>query len=151
MRNEIIFVALLVCLLAGCKKEVAAYTPPDGSYGLIYTKVFATTCASSGCHNGAQAAPSPILKGEGAYDALLGVTPHNAQAATADLKLIVPNDPDKSFLYQKIIFDSSAYRFGAAMPAGGLTLGHDPIAFLRQWIVAGAPHDGHVADQNLIH
>jgi hypothetical protein len=36
------------------------------------------------------------------------------------------------------------------MPTGGLTLTPAQIEFVRQWIAAGAPLEGHVADKALI-
>jgi hypothetical protein len=141
---------LLASLVVGCKKEPIAYVPPDGSYGLIYTKILATTCALSGCHTSDDGATYPSLEGAAAYAAIVNGAAHNSQAHNQGLTLVKPSDPAKSFLYQKMIFDSSAYAFGSAMPAGGLTLTRDPIAFVRAWIVAGAPESGHVADRNLI-
>jgi hypothetical protein len=146
--------AALICL-AGCKKEVE-YVAPDSSYGLIYNQIFTTSCAVSGCHlsSGKRRHVTegvyPILKGEAVYDALINAATFNTQATNAGLKLVVPNDPETSFLYQKIIYDSTAYPFGSAMPSGGLTLTAGQIAFVRQWIAAGAPLNGHVADRTLM-
>jgi hypothetical protein len=139
---------------AACGKE-EEFTPPDSSYGLIYTQIFAPSCALSGCHLEADRKKDPVgqrpyLEGKDAYSQLFMGTPENGQAAAAGLKLIRPNDPGTSFLYQKIIYDSSAFQFGAKMPSGGLSLTADEILFVRQWITAGAPHDGHVADRSLI-
>jgi hypothetical protein len=141
--------------ITGCKKEVE-YVAPDSSYGLIYTQIFTTSCAVSGCHlnSGKRKQVTegvyPILKGEAVYDALINAATFNTQATNAGLKLVVPNDPETSFLYQKMIYDSSAYKFGSAMPSGGLTLTANQIAFVRQWIAAGAPLNGHVADRTLM-
>jgi hypothetical protein len=150
----LLFVPIMI-FLASCGEKADPYLVPDSSYGLIYTKIFSTSCALSGCHSEAQkrkdpAGTEPYLEGEVAYTSLINATPDNGQAAAAGLKLVVPTDPDNSFLYQKIIFDSSSHKFGAAMPGGGLTLTADQILFVRQWIVSGAPHDGHVADRSLI-
>lgn len=146
----LLYPTLLLLLLSGCKKEELPYAPPDGSYGLIYTKIFSTSCALSACHDGGAGAASPTLTGEPAFDGLLNATPANSQAVNAGLMLVKPSDPDASFLYQKLIFDSTAFAFGSEMPAGGLTLSADQVAFVRQWIAAGAPESGHVADRSLI-
>ena len=146
----LLFPTLLLLLLGGCKKEELPYSPPDGSYGLIYTKIFATSCALSACHDGGDGAASPNLDGKTAFAAISNTTPANSQAASAGLKLVDSADPDNSFLYQKLIFDSTAFAFGSEMPAGGLTLSADQIAFVRAWIAAGAPESGHVADRSLI-
>jgi hypothetical protein len=138
----------------GCKEE-PEYVAPDSSYGLIYDQIFAPSCALSGCHAEAKKkrdaiGNEPYLDGESAFSNLVNVSPHNLQAASAGLKLVFPGNADSSFLYQKIIYDSSAFQFGAKMPSGGLTLSANQIEFVRQWIAAGAPLSGHVADRNLI-
>ncbi len=144
----------LLCTTS-CTKDVE-YVAPDSSYGLIYNQIFAPSCALSGCHANSgkkknlTEAVHPLLAGETAYGGLINGLAYNTQAANAGLKIVIPNDPDNSFLYQKIIFDSSAYQFGAAMPSGGLVLTANQITFVRQWIAAGAPLDGHVADRSLM-
>jgi hypothetical protein len=150
---SITLIAALVGL-SSCKPE-AEYTAPDSSYGLIYDQIFTPSCALSGCHAAGQKKRDPdgyppFLEGEAAYNAVINTVPANSQAASAGLKLVWPSSPDSSFLYQKITFDSSAYRFGAEMPNGGLTLSANQIAFVRQWIAAGAPLAGHVADRSLM-
>ena len=156
MRRFPLFLAAALCMVlaSGCKDE-PEYVAPDSSYGLIYDRIFATNCALSGCHHEAEKKRDPdgtlpYLAGEAAYTNLLNATPHDLRAANADLKLVLPGSPDSSFLYQKITFDSSAFQFGSAMPTGGLELTANQIEFVRQWIAAGAPLTGHVADRNLI-
>ena len=75
---------------------------------------------------------------------------HDQNAADAGLHLVMPFNADSSFLYQKMIFDSSAFQFGSPMPQGGLTITADQIEFVRQWIEAGAPELTHVADRSLV-
>lgn len=124
------------------------FEPPDSSYGLIYSNVFSTSCALSGCHDGASRSPS--LQGAGVYNAIIGQNPENQMALQAGLQLIKPQDPDSSFLYQKLVFDSSEFKFGSPMPQGGISLSADKIEFVKLWIEAGAPEEGHVADRSLI-
>jgi len=126
------------------------YTPPDSSFGLIYTKVFASSCALSGCHSETATYVSPALKGENTYQNIVNAAVQNLQAENAGLKLIVPNEEDNSFLYQKLIYDSSPHQYGSPMPSGGLSVSSDAIEFIRLWIAAGAPLEGHVADRTLI-
>jgi len=147
--------ALILLCTTSCNKDVE-YVAPDSSYGLIYNQIFAPSCALSGCHapsgkkRNITEAVHPLLEGEAAYGGLINGLAYNTQAANAGLKMVVPNDPETSFLYQKIIFDSSAYQFGSAMPSGGLVLTANQVTFVRQWIAAGAPLDGHVADRSLM-
>jgi hypothetical protein len=154
MRWVHLYLFLGILVWTSCKRDTE-FVPPDSSYGLIYERIFTTSCALSACHLEPEkkrdpAGQSPFLNGEDTYSAITGATPTNSQAAGVGLKLILPGDPNQSFLYQKIIYDSSAYQFGAKMPSGGLSLSEDQIAFIRQWIVAGAPFEGHVADRSLI-
>lgn len=153
--RQVIVLAMFVLIgLFGCKKE-EVYVAPDSSYGLIYDQIFAKSCALSGCHADAQkkrdpAGTYPILEGEAAYTTLINGASLDSRATNAGLKLVTPSDPTTSFLYQKIAYDSSAYKFGAKMPSGGLTLTANQIKFVRQWISAGAPLTGHVADRSLM-
>lgn len=149
-----LLIAFVFLLFNGCKDE-PDYIVPNSSYGLIYDRIFTQSCALSGCHLEADRKRDPVgthpyMEGESAYGSLVNATPENLQAANAGLKLVLPGNPDSSFLYQKIIFDSSAFQFGSTMPTGGLSLTANQIEFIRQWILAGAPLEGHVADQNLI-
>ncbi|MEL6252800.1 MAG: hypothetical protein AAFR87_12370 [Bacteroidota bacterium] len=140
---------LLISLFA-CESETPGsdYMPPDGSFGLVYSKIFTPSCALSGCHNGE--AREPSLTGEDTYNNIFGKTPVNQNAANAMLEYIMASSPDSSFLYQKIAYDSSQFQFGSAMPLGGISLTADQVTFVRQWIVAGAPESGHVADRSLV-
>lgn len=136
-------------LFVACDSEepTPTFTPPDSSFGLVYTKIFQPTCAVSGCHDGTT---SPILTGETAYDAIFNVNAINGQANAAGLQLIRPDDADSSFLYQKLIYENSNFKFGAKMPLGGLVVSDDAIQFVKEWVEAGAPETGHVADRTLI-
>lgn len=155
MKRNKIFLAMLVAIsLVGCKKE-EVYVAPDSSFGLIYDKIFVTSCALSGCHLGPEkkkdaAGTYPILNGADTHGVLFNGAPSDSRALNAGLKLVSPGDPEHSFLYQKMIYDSSAFQFGSKMPSGGLLLTANQIKFVRQWIVAGAPLTGHVADQALM-
>jgi hypothetical protein len=156
MKKYLFFAVLTTAVLAACKKTLAvepAYQAPDSSYGLIYNKIFAPTCALSGCHaqeDHTAHAHAVTLAGNSAYDALINGATKNSQAAAAGLKLIIPRDTVKSFLYQKIIYSRAAHKYGSPMPTGGLKLTANQIEFVKQWIMAGAPKEGHVVDKALM-
>ncbi|MFK7924145.1 MAG: hypothetical protein AB8H47_19460 [Bacteroidia bacterium] len=137
-------------ILSACKEPIPepTYTPPDSSFGLIYSNIFAPSCALSGCHVSGQEAP--LLMGENVYQSIVGMAATNGEAMQIGLQLIKPFDADSSFMYQKLVYDSSAFQFGAPMPQGGISLADDKIAFVKEWIEAGAPLLGHVADRTLI-
>ncbi len=141
--------ALAAMLMIGaCKKDdtTPEFTAPDSSYGLVYSKIFESSCATSNCHGGAA---EPNLASADTYNDLFAA-PINQEAAQAGLQLVVASDVDNSFLYQKLIFADSPFQFGSPMPLGGLTITENQIEFIRQWIAAGAPETGHVADRSLI-
>ena len=141
---------ILLIFFIACESDNPGddFTPPDGSFGLVYTKVFTPSCALSGCHE--IGARQPTLKGEDTYANIFGITPANQNAANAMLEYIMASSPDSSFLYNKIAYDSAQFQFGSAMPLGGISLTQNQITFIRQWIVAGAPESGHVADRSLV-
>ena len=151
MNHQIITVVLSISLLVfACKKdpEPPEFTVPDSSYGLIYDKILTPSCGISGCHDGASV--HPRLSGENTYQSMITDHVHDHDANHAGLHLIDPGSPENSFLYQKVIYDSSEYKFGSPMPQGGLTISKNQINFLRQWIAVGAPETGHVADRSLV-
>jgi hypothetical protein len=49
-----------------------------------------------------------------------------------------------------LIFDNSNFKFGNSMPLGADVLTAKQIEFVRQWIAAGAPETGDVADKTLL-
>lgn len=151
--KSILYLGLCISVLLflfSCESDTPkpGFEPPDSSFGLIYTNIFSTSCALSGCHDGSSRSPS--LTGEGTYDALIGQKPENQMALQAGLQLIKPSDPDSSFLYQKLVFDVTEFKFGSPMPQGGISLSSEKIEFVKLWIEAGAPETGHVADRSLI-
>lgn len=150
-QGGIFMLGLFLCLtLFSCESDppTPAYTPPDSSFGLVYTKIFTTSCSVSGCHDGKEQSPS--LTGADTYRELISQDPANQEALQANLELIKPSVSDSSFLYQKLIFATSNFKFGSPMPQGGLSLTSNEIEFVREWIDAGAPETGHVADSTLL-
>ncbi len=97
----------------------------------IQAVIFTPTCASSNCHG------SPTFAGGGlnlsdadaSFASLVGV----ASTGNAAILRVAPNDPDGSYLIQKL--EGNA---GAQMPLGGQPLDPADIAEIRQWILDGA-------------
>jgi hypothetical protein len=58
-----------------------------------------------------------------------------------DLQLIVPGDPDASFLVMKMKAPSSSTALGAPMPYGFEPLSESQVEMLRTWIADGARRD----------
>jgi hypothetical protein len=155
MKKTICFFAFATVLVFACKKETVAPTPTTtDSFGLIQQKILDTKCASAGCHastsdNGYKQ-HGLVLKGADVYERIFNGTVKNADAVKANLKQIVANDLDKSFLYQKCNYAKSPYKYGSSMPLGDNDLTANQLKFIEQWIKAGAPKTGDVADKTLL-
>lgn len=122
----------VVFVITGCDGGGDGTTPTDGAP--TFTEVYAVlepSCAISTCHavgsgNGME------LDDAGAYDALVDAPALGAPGQT----LVVPSDPDGSYLVQKL--EGTTGIAGAPMPPpfGG----QDPadVQLIRDWIAAGA-------------
>jgi uncharacterized protein YjdB len=97
--------------------------------------IFTNNCAISGCHTG----PSPTgpglnLSAGQAYNALVNKPSVGFPGAT----LVIPNDPDNSYLVRKLENRNIA---GARMPDGAAALPQSTINVIRNWIAAGAQNN----------
>ncbi len=151
----IAFFAMIMLFFAACKKETVTPTPtPTSSFGLLQTKVLDKSCALSGCHastaDNAFKQHGLVLKGDNVYTSLINGSVKNPDAIKANLKQIVPNDLENSFFYQKINFKNAKHKYGVSMPIGLDDLTANQIKFIEQWIKAGAPKEGDVADKTLL-
>jgi hypothetical protein len=158
------FKALLIGLVAlqfySCKKETVVIDPVDkhsntsGSFELLQKVVLSKSCATSGCHSsetdGTYKQHKLILTGPEVYKNLINGSVANSKAIDAGLKQIIPKDADKSFFYQKLNFAASPHKFGNSMPLGADVLTAKQLKFISDWIAAGAPEKGHVADEELL-
>ena len=155
MKKTILLLSFATLLVFACKKETVTPTPvTTDSFGLIQQKIFDTKCSSSGCHGSSSdnsyKQHNLVLKGADVYERIMNGAVKNADAIKANLKQIVPNDLDKSFIYQKCIYYKSTYKYGNSMPLGANDLTANQLKFIEQWIKAGAPKTGDVADKTLL-
>ncbi|MBA3658883.1 MAG: hypothetical protein H0W67_04735 [Gemmatimonadales bacterium] len=127
-------------------------TTSAATFARVQTDVFTPSCATVGCHVGSAASGGLDLSAAVAYEQLIGVVPTNPNAKADGLKRVVAFKPDSSLLYHKLIFPAGhhASDYGNVMPTGtgGLTVGQ--VEYVRQWIAAGAPKTGTVADPILL-
>jgi hypothetical protein len=154
-RMSILFVATLFCIaMAQCKKHttpVEVVDPTIASFLNMQTHIFKHSCNTSGCHNTAAASNVQhglVLEGADVYERLINIAPKNTDAKAANLRLVVPNSADSSFLFTKCAWTS--HKFGNQMPLGADALIANEIEFIKQWINAGAPKTGVVADYKLL-
>lgn len=120
-------------LVPGCDDPEPQDAPP--TFEEIDERVFQVSCVFSTCH---KSGPSPAgmlsLEGDVAHMSLVDVR----SSVLADEVLVVPGDPDASYLMEKL---------GAAMPAAGDSMPPDAALdterteLVRAWIEAGAADD----------
>ena len=108
------FALAFLFLTPACKKDDPkddpAYAPPEGSYKLVFEKIFKPSCALSNCHSKEGDFGHHGLGNNYTYEHLLNEDCKNADAKAAGLRLIKPGDPDQSFLFAKIKWTGSPYR-----------------------------------------
>jgi len=105
------------------------------TFSEVQTRIFNASCAFSGCHAGSSPAQGLDLTAGAAYTNIVDV----ASSQQPSLDRIEPDEPDASYLYLKIIDDSSIS--GSRMPRGAPALAQELIDLLRDWIERGAPND----------
>ena len=138
--------------LAACAGGDAVGTGPiDGTFARLQQQVLIPSCATAGCHDGTGAG-GLTLSGSGAYTDLVGAVPSHAGARQAGLRRVTPFHADSSQLYQRLL--SPTHRLpvdlGPVMPVGTAPLTAGQVEYVLQWIAAGAPRRGEVADAALL-
>ena len=157
-------VAALLLFSAGCGggESLATGSPVSSapgapaattaSFAQIQASVLTTSCATSGCHLGSSPQGQLSLSADVAYEQLVGISPANPAARADGLKRVRPGLPDSSLLYHKLITVAGhhAHDYGNPMPSGTAGLSVGVVEYIRQWIAAGAPKTGVVADGSLL-
>ena len=105
------------------------------TFTAVQQQIFTQSCAFSGCHGGSSPAQGMDLRAGAAYSNIVNVR----SSEMSSLDRIEPSDPDNSYLYLKVIGDSSIS--GSRMPRGRAPLSQNLIDLLRDWIERGAPND----------
>ena len=159
----IVFLSIsLLLLMIGCNSEESKTTGPNNdlvnlsTYEVIQTEIWDQSCIS--CHMiGASYANQSglILTADVSYGQLMNRVPSNVTAAEDGLSLVGDEgyaSLPKSFLWEKINANDMDHfyqdhpEYGAIMPLGDDFLTNGELEFIRQWIEAGAPEAGQVAD-----
>lgn len=140
----------LVALACSDAGSPASTIPVDGSFARLQNRVLVPSCATGGCH--VSGSGSVVLSGPSAYDALVNATPTHTVARIAGLKRVTPGRPDSSLLYLRLLAPTHhlPLDLGPVMPEGRPALSAGQVEFLLQWIAAGAPRRGEVADAALL-
>ena len=147
----------LLVFAAACgdvSSTTSAEEVPAGSFAKLQTAVLAKSCAVGGCHvaSGAASAGNLSLEGQAAWDNLVNVVPTMLSAKQDGLRRVRPGRPDSSLLYLKLISPprQTGKDYGNTMPVGGAPLSAGQLEFVLQWIAAGAPKSGDVANPTLL-
>lgn len=128
----------LILALVFCSTSVLGQTTFDR------VKVIFDNNCTTGCHSGANPDAQLNLSGsvEEVYNEIVNVTPLNPAAVTAEMKLVDPGYPERSFLFAKIAGDIDPIdhlipAMGGLMPQNQSQLAYEEIELVRQWILYG--------------
>ena len=153
-RNLPLFAVLSAILLffSACSKSENPTQPGNtSSFAKLQEKVITKTCVS--CHTtGSNYANESglVLDPPVAYTNLVGVPSHHPNALADGILRVKPGSADSSLLYMKVHGIPQGKNYGSPMPMGLPTLSIGQQEFIRQWINAGAPKSGVVADPALL-
>ncbi len=125
-------VVCLTVLLAACAPS-SEDAMPAATFDAVCDEIFEPACAS--CHEGPSPAGGLVLSSATQRDDLL-VAPDNAVARESGWSLVVPFDPEGSFLLRKL--DGPGVGEGAAMPSEAEMLAEPWRQLLVEWIANGA-------------
>jgi len=128
---------LLTLVAAGCAGEGAGGSATSGGASLadIQQQIFTPSCAFFGCHDAVvQQAGLNLSTVAASHAGLLNA----ASTLCPGRTLVIANDPDASYLMNKV--GASTDRCGTQMPdIGGLpSLSDEQLEQIRSWIEAGA-------------
>ncbi len=128
--------ALLVT--AACQPEDTYIDSMEPSIEDIQVFVFDEVCATSGCHDAETAGGELDLSTvDASYDGLVDVPAVNSVAAANGWRLVLPGEPDLSFLVRKM--EEPGLGEGAPMPLDGTEVTEFYMNAIREWIAMGAP------------
>ncbi|MDB4916386.1 MAG: hypothetical protein JWM95_4030 [Gemmatimonadetes bacterium] len=132
--------------------SVQVPTDNVASFDRLQTELFTPSCATANCHVGSSAQAGLILTPDAAYANLVGVAPTNTNAISDGMRRVMAGKPDSSLLYRKLVMAAgfNAHDYGNPMPTGTAGVSIGQLEFVRQWIAAGAPKTGVVADAALL-
>jgi hypothetical protein len=133
MRSGILALSVLVGCASAVEVEDTDASPP--TFTEVYSEVLAPSCAFSSCHGPASAGYLGWSDAATAHAALVD----QASAAASERVLVVPGDPESSYLLDKLLGAEGISGDPMPPPVGGLDAAK--IELVRAWIAAGAAND----------
>ncbi len=122
----------LSVVLIACGDEAPSEAGPP-TLAVVENQVFSKSCAiGTSCHTtGIQAGALDL--DSPSFDKIVNVT----SPTLPDRKLVVPGDPDASYLFEKTAEAQPA--LGQPMPLGSFPIEPERLQLLHDWIAAGCP------------
>ena len=159
LKGATIILGAFLIITACSKQSIDTPNPVTevASFSLMQDKILTPTCATSGCHasntdNGFKQ-HGLVLEKSVAYENLVGVMPVNLLSKADGHLRVKAFKSLESLLYHKLEWNSVHHggkQYGLPMPLGSTALSVGQIEFVRQWIEAGAPKTGKVANPKLL-
>lgn len=161
----LVFALPILCIsalfIAGCDQQKTEEDFDDSStWRSIQTRILDPNCKNCHASGSSFAEQSGFVLDEAlAYGEVVNATVKNTAAKKDGLEMLGRQGlPSlyKSYFWEKINYPNEDHYmadhpyYGALMPLGGDPLTNGELEFIRQWIVAGAPKEGKVADLKLL-
>jgi hypothetical protein len=159
LKGATIILGAFLIITACSKQSIDTPTPVTevASFSLMQDKILTPTCATSGCHastsDGSFKQHGLVLEKSVSYANLVGIAPFNALSKADGHLRVKAYKSLESLLYHKLEWNTVHHggkQYGSPMPLGSTALSVGQIEFVRQWIEAGAPKTGKVADEKLL-
>ncbi|HXI12616.1 MAG TPA: hypothetical protein VNM92_08215 [Thermoanaerobaculia bacterium] len=145
LSTRTLLAAIMLIMLTGCGQLRELPTEPidpgsepiDPSATLtrVQSEIFTPTCATIGCHDPAVQQGSLVLSPGRSFAELVG----KPSAQVPQTLRVRPLDPDRSYLYMKVI--GAPGITGDRMPQNAPALSQAQRTLIRDWIRRGAPND----------
>jgi len=107
----------------------------DPTFTNVHEEILQPSCSFSACHGSGAGYLELVGDASTNHAVLVGIVSFGSPEET----LVIPGDPDGSYLVKKI--DGAEGIEGDPMPPPGGGLSEEQIALVRAWIEAGAPND----------
>ncbi len=161
MSNLRCFLCLSVVAAGFASLPGVSWAGVDDTWSTIQHGILGGNCAS--CHSAGTsfaAQSGLVLTPDVAYDELITELPKNSAARADGLRRVSTlggqSGLHQSFLWEKINAPEQEHYYndhpgyGAIMPLGRPPLTNGELAYVREWIIAGAPQTGSVASLSLL-